>query len=171
MQRYFVFLLIFSCAAANAQVFKRTGPDGKVYFSDQPGADAVEIQVAPVQTISAPPVPTQTEAAEANDDPVQYREFSILSPTAGEAIRSNNGNITVRLSLQPGLKSGHRIELTIDGEDGQTINSTDGMTIELSNLSRGLHTIAATVVDHAGNALAQAEPVSFHVLRVALGGG
>ena len=39
--------LVFVCATASAQVFKRVGPDGKVYFSDQPGPDARQIEVAP----------------------------------------------------------------------------------------------------------------------------
>jgi hypothetical protein len=43
------------------------------------------------------------------------------------------------------------------------------LTMELKNMSRGLHTIIATVVDKDGNDLIKTEPVSFHVLRV--GGG
>jgi hypothetical protein len=43
------------------------------------------------------------------------------------------------------------------------------MSIELRNLSRGLHTIEAAVVDAGGNELIRTEPVSFNILRVVPG--
>ena len=58
----------------------------------------------------------------------------------------------------------------MDGEDGEIISSGEAMTIELPNLSRGLHTVQATVVDQKGDGLIQTRPVSFNVLRVAGGG-
>jgi hypothetical protein len=56
MQRLLLLLLVFICATANSQVFRRIGPDGQVYFSDQPGPGAEKIEVSPVQTIRLPPV-------------------------------------------------------------------------------------------------------------------
>jgi hypothetical protein len=163
-------LLVFVCAAASAQVYQRTGPDGKVYFSDQPGPDAVQVDVPPAQTISLPAVPESTEPAQQAGDVTSYTEFTIVSPTSEQEVRANDGNVPVQLSLQPALMPGHTIALTIDGEDGHTVKAGDGMTVELSNLSRGRHSVEATVVDDAGNAQIQAGPVSFNVLRVAVGG-
>jgi methionine-rich copper-binding protein CopC len=65
---------------------------------------------------------------------------------------------------------GHTVILKVDGEDGEQNRTGDGLSIELSNLSRGLHTVEATVVDTQGHAVIQAGPVSFNVLRVAAGG-
>ncbi|MEA3244437.1 MAG: DUF4124 domain-containing protein, partial [Pseudomonadota bacterium] len=56
MQRIFLLLLVLVCATASAQVFRRLGPDGHVYFSDQPGPDAEQVEVRPAQAISLPPV-------------------------------------------------------------------------------------------------------------------
>ena len=98
-----------------------------------------------------------------------YTGFSVTSPTDDQGVRANDGNVTVQLSLQPALQSGHMIVLNVDGEDGKSSNATSGLTMELKNMSRGLHTIIATVVDKDGNDLIRTEPVSFHVLRV--GGG
>jgi hypothetical protein len=65
---------------------------------------------------------------------------------------------------------GHAITLKIDGKDGKEIFSGDSMTVQLTNLSRGRHTVEVAVVGDRGNTLIQAGPVSFYVLRVALGG-
>ena len=172
MQRLLVLLLVFVCATAYAQIFKRIGPDGHVYFSDQPGPDAEWVDVTPAQAVSLPTVPEQTETVAVitqGDAAVAYTEFSITSPTSDQGVRANDGNVTVHLSLQPALQSGHLIVLNIDGEDGESTNSGSGLMIELNNLSRGQHTVMATVVDEDGKVLIKTEPVSFHVLRVAGG--
>jgi len=171
MRHSLLLFLLFVCATASAQVYKRIGADGKVYFSDQPGPDATQVEVKPAQAISLPPVPRQTAAArQQNDVSATYSEFSIVSPTSDEAVRANDGNVTVSLSLQPKRMPGHTVTLNVDGEDGEQIKAGDGLSIELSNLSRGLHTVQATVVDAQGNAVIQTEAVSFNVLRVAAGG-
>jgi hypothetical protein len=165
-------ILVAVSAAAQAQVYKRVGPDGKVYFSDQPAPGATEIKVNPVPTVKLPPVPEQPPAARQEDAAgPTYTELSIVSPTSDQAVRANDGNITVSLSLQPALKTGHAVVLNIDGEDGEQIKSGGSLTVALSNLSRGRHTLQAAVVDASGEVLIQSGPVSFNVLRVAVGGG
>ena len=162
--------LVFVCVTANAQVFRRTGPDGHVYFSDQPGPDAEQVDVTPAQTISLPPVPEQPDTGttgQQDDAAPPYAEFTIVSPTSEQAVRANDGNVTVQLSLQPELIPGHTIALKIDGEDGEKINTGNGMAVELSNLSRGRHTVEARVIDEKGSVLIQTGVVSFNVLRVA----
>jgi DnaJ-class molecular chaperone len=95
-----------------------------------------------------------------------YTGFSITNPTNDQGVRANNGNVTIHMSLRPALQSGHMIVLNVDGEDGKSSNATSDLTMELKNMSRGLHTITAIVVDKDGNDLIKTEPVSFHVLRV-----
>ena len=163
--------MVFVCATASAQVYKRIGPDGQVYFSDQPGPDARQVEVKPAQAISLPPVHRQTGAAQQqNDVSTTYSKFTIVSPTSDQGVRANDGNVTVSLSLKPKLMPGHTVRLDVDGEDGEQIKTGGGLSIELSNLSRGLHTVEATVVDAQGSAVIQTGPVSFNVLRVAAGG-
>ena len=171
MKRILIALLSLLWATAHAQVYQWTDADGKVHFSDRPGPDAQPIEVTPVQTISVPPVPTGASGTSAQDAPgpgksgIAYAAFTIVSPTADEEIRANDGNVTVRLSLRPALVSGHVISLTVSGEDGQQTVSVKAMGVPLSNLSRGRHTVSATVVDGKGVAQISAAPVSFNVLR------
>ncbi|MGB5179692.1 MAG: DUF4124 domain-containing protein [Gammaproteobacteria bacterium] len=178
MKRLIVFLLVFVCASANAQIFKRIGPDGQVYFSDQPGPGAERVELPPMQSISLPPVTGETESTEPASDMTTeqqqeaaafYTGFSITSPIDQRGIRANDGNITVQLSVQPELRPGDMIVLNVDGEDGEATRSSIDMTVELTNLSRGQHTVRATLVDKKGNELIQSDPVTFFVMRVAGG--
>ena len=98
-----------------------------------------------------------------------YKNFSITSPTNDQGVRANDGNVSVKLSIQPALQSGHTIVLNVSGEGSQSTVNGGGLTVGLKNLSRGLQTVSATVVDQDGNKLITTESVSFHVLRV--GGG
>lgn len=95
-----------------------------------------------------------------------YTGFSITNPTNDQGVRANDGNVTIHMSIQPALQSGHMIVLNVDGEDGKSSKTSSNLTMELENMSRGLHTITATVVDKDGNDLIKTEAVSFHVLRV-----
>lgn len=170
MKLYSLLLIVLFCTTASAEVFKRIGPDGEVYFSDRAGSDAAPVDVTPAQTVSLPAVPEQTDAApQPNDTAPSYTEFAIVSPTDDEGVRANDGNVPVSLSLRPELMPGHTITLKIDGEDGKQVHAGEGLTIELSNLSRGRHTVEARVVNETGDTLIQSGLVGFNVLRVAGG--
>ena len=179
MKTALLLLTLFLCATAGAQVYKRIGPDGQVYFSDQPGPDAEPVQLSPPQVISMPPLPERKGTAPQQgagtekmqeDSAFSYTRFSVVSPTKYQSYRANDGNITVRLSLEPALRPGHRVVLNVDGEDGEKVRSGGDMAIELRNLSRGRHTVWAKVVDDRGKASIKTEPVSFYILRFAGGG-
>ena len=173
MKRIFLLFLIFACATASAEVYRRVGPDGQVYFSDQPGPGAERIEVKPVPTIRMSiPEPTETTAqpdgGQQEQDAAAYASFSIVSPANDEAVRANDGNVTIRMELVPGLLPGHSIKLKVDGQDGEDMSRVDGMSIQLVRMSRGRHTVEAMVVDDEGKELIQTEPVSFQVLRTSL---
>ena len=163
-------LSVLTCAAANAQVYERIDADGQVHYSDRPGPDAQPVEVRPVQTISVTPPSPQTGTTPGGPDKATaaYVKFAVVSPTNDQEVRSNDGNVTIRLSLRPALMSDHAVSLTVSGEDGEQTQSTTAMAAALSNLSRGRHTVSAKVVDGKGNVLIEAKPVSFTVLRAAI---
>jgi hypothetical protein len=145
-----------------------------VYFSDQPSPGAERIEVQPALTVTLPPVPEEdtadtTQEQPAEPEPFVYTGFSITSPTPEEGVRANDGNVTVQLSLQPPLQPDHSIVLTVDGEDGEAMKNASSLSIGLTNLSRGRHTVDATVLNRAGEPMVRTRPVSFFVLRVAGG--
>jgi hypothetical protein len=165
-------LLALISATAVAQVYQRTGPDGQIEFSDQPGPDAEPVDVGPVQTISVTPA-LPTGSANRRADPAAdtrpgapvYSSLQIVSPSADEGVRANDGNVTVQVALQPSLQGGHRVAVTLDGEAGRREQSTQGMQAGFTGLARGRYTASARVLDNRGNTLISAEPVGFNVLR------
>ena len=171
MQRLLVFFLAFVCATASAQVYRRIGPDGHVYFSDRPGPDAEQIDVTPNTAVRSPRATGQENVTAPPDTAVtSYSSFSIVSPANNQGVRANNGDVTVVLKLEPELQPGHTIMLSISGQNDDQVVTSDGPAIDLNNLSRGLHTIEATVLDEQDVVLIKASPVSFNVMRVAVGG-
>ena len=135
--------------------------------------------MAPLQTIDVPPTPPRSSAIQrsngerpdAKKSASRYGRFSILSPSNGQSVRANDGNVTVSLSLEPTLVQGHSIELIVDGEGGAKTFSGTALSFRLSELPRGEHSLTARIKNGRGEQLMETGPVTFFVLRVALGGG
>lgn len=178
MQRYLALLLIVACSTAGAEVFRRIGPDGEVYFSDTPAPGSQRVTLGAPQSVTLPEAVRQRAAetrqpagATTEKGSMQgYAQFEIVKPSYGQGVRANDGSVTVYLSLQPALRSGDVIELVVDGEDGAAIHAGGTLNFNLSNMSRGSHTVAARVKSPQGEKLIETGPVRFYVLRVALGG-
>ena len=177
MQRFISLLLLVASATASAEVFRRVGPDGEVYFSDTPTPGSQRVDLGDVQSVPLRSIPQGSSAivqptgdALANESAPPYAQFEIIKPSNGQGVRANDGSVTVYLSLQPALRSGDTIVLIVDGEDGASIRSGDTLNFNLSNMSRGQHSLAARVQNAKGEGLIETGPVSFYVLRAALGG-
>ncbi|MBT8428525.1 MAG: DUF4124 domain-containing protein, partial [Gammaproteobacteria bacterium] len=157
MQRFVAIFLLVASATASADVFRRVGPDGEVYFSDTPSPGSERVNLAPAQAVTLsnarrqPAETGQLTADAAKDESThQYAQFEIVKPSYGQGVRANDGSVTVYLSLQPALKAGDIIELSVDGEDGAMIRSGGTLNFNLSNMSRGRHTVGARVKNARG---------------------
>jgi hypothetical protein len=177
MQRFIALILVLVCATASAEVFRWVGPDGEVYFSDTPTPGSERMDLGTVQAVPLRSVPHRSSATEqpagsavGNESVPPYVQFEIIKPSNGQGVRANDGSVTVYLSLQPALRSGDTVVLNVDGQDGASIRSGDMLNFNLSNMSRGQHSVAARVQNAKGEKLIETGPVSFYVLRAALGG-
>lgn len=159
--------LVFTIVTAET-VYKTVDEDGNVIFSDQPSDGAEQIELQQLQTIknpNTPRLPPRNTSARAPDPADYYQALSITSPADGEGYRNNAGNLSVSLSLQPALKSGHKVVIKLDGVE---IASGTALSATVENVDRGTHSLSATVVDAEGNNLISTTS-SFTMLRVALG--
>ena len=160
---------MLAVGAAQAQkIYKYTLSDGKVVYSDRPppADQAEEVTLEPLQTFRLPPAqPLPKSAPAKKDEPDGYEEFAVTSPSNDATIRNSGGNVQVRVSLSPGLRSGHSIEVTMDGK---SIGSGSGTSITLTEVDRGTHTVQAAVKDDGGKVIARSNSVIFHLKR---GGG
>jgi len=63
------------------------------------------------------------------------------------------------MSLQPALRQGHSVELIVDGKEGVRIYSGEALNVNLDNMSRGRHTVAARVKNARGETMIETGPV------------
>ncbi len=166
MKSIFTLLLLLPWLMVSAEtVYKTVDEDGNVVFSDQPSDDAEVIQLQEVQTIDNPNkarLPSTSNRREAADPAEYYQAFSFISPEPDEGYRNNAGNLSVSLSLQPGLQRGHKVVIKLDGNE---IANGKALSASVQNVDRGTHSLSATVVDNAGKTLISAN-TSFTMLRV-----
>ncbi|MEZ5537231.1 MAG: DUF4124 domain-containing protein [Thiolinea sp.] len=169
-------LLLFS-SMLSAEVYRWTDANGRTVFGDDPPAQIkakpVELQPLTIadsydsgekQNNSASAV-TDEEEADKTAETVDYKNFKVTSPAKGEAIRANNGNVLVRLELEPALQDGHGIVVYLDGKQAA---SGDATTFSLENIDRGSHSLFAVVHDANDEVLKNTESVSFDLLRASV---
>ena len=166
---FFLCLMLAVGAAQAGKIYKYTLSNGDVVYSDKPPPtdQGEEITLEPLQGFSLPaPRPLARSTADKDEaEPTGYKEFKVTSPSNDATIRDNGGNVHVSLSLTPGLRGGHSIEVMMDG---QPIGSGSGTSITLTEVDRGTHTVQAAVKDNDGKEIARSNSVIFHLKR---GGG
>lgn len=154
--------------AAQAEMYKWVDEEGNVSYSDQPQhKDARKLDPYSDNTIPATPIPPKAQPAlPAPDKPeTRYSLLQITSPEDDQAIRSNNGNISISLSIQPALNlaQGHSISLLLDNqlvsENLTTLQAT------LQNIDRGTHQLSAVIKNKQGETLKQSDSITFHLHR------
>ena len=175
MQKRLSLLLLLLCACtASAQVYKWVDEDGVVHYSDQPvpGAERIDLPTrssAPpaaaaarpaAATPAARPAPASRPAA-----PFSYTSLSVASPAAEQTLWNIGGQLTVNLSLQPGLRDGDRVRLYFDGTASET---QLGLSFQLQEVWRGEHNLQAEVIDANGQLMIRSEPIRFYVQQTSV---
>ncbi len=139
-------------------------------FSDQPTLGAEQIEISPIQTYSAPPIPVSNASRKSTSskkhDVNHYDEIKIVKPEDGATIRENAGTVNIAISLSPALRvdEGHSIVLLMDGGAVQDPAQTTRFT--LLNVDRGTHQLQAAILDSEGKTILTSSTVTFHLFRV-----
>ena len=154
-----------------ASVYRWVDAEGTVHFTDQPRPGAERVEVEPIQTYTPREVTALEQAGGApagqgGEATSGYSRFEFLRPEPEQGIRANDGRVDVQMALEPALRDGHRLQVSLDGE---TLRGDAPPSFSIPGMERGTHTLAATIRDAGGDVLARAGPVTFHVLRVHLG--
>ena len=157
-----LFLSLFFISAVYAEtVYKTVDENGNVIFTDKPSTGSEEIKLQELQTIQNPNTPTYRPPAKKVEAEEPYQLITITSPANDTGLRSNNGDFTISVSLQPGLKRGHSLVITMDGKEVSNGSST---SVSIKNADRGTHSLGARVIDAKGKALISTAS-SFSLLR------
>jgi hypothetical protein len=162
-------LLLLSVFSASADVYRWVDADGRVMYGDNPpkksGAKTVEL---PPLTVADPPAATPAseppagETAGTGQEAEAYSDFKVTSPTPDDAVRSNDGSLTVTLSLKPQLKPGDGLVVYLDAKQ---VAAGASLSFPLTGVERGEHTVFAVLNDAAGNIIQNTQTVKFNVLR------
>jgi hypothetical protein len=159
-------------AAHALVVYKWTDAQGVVHFSDQPvpGAERVVTTSAPGhagilgQTASTSPAAPSSQPK--TDKTLSAAKIAIVSP-APEQTFTGEQSVPVSLSLDPDLKPSWTVVWTLNGAQvpGQTSTTTQ---FTLTDLSRGIYTLEATVTDAVTGESKSADAVTFNIVRPSL---
>lgn len=179
MKRYFLavgMLLSASVMAQTTQIYKWTDSNGNVHFTDKPHPGAEEVQLPPVQTFSEPvkPTPPPASLAEGSARSTEaqvshYDKFSISQPADQETIRNAQGYISVILDIKPKLMAGDKVQMIFDGSPVGEPQPTP--VIELQEVNRGSHTLAAQIVNAKGEVLTKTNMITIYMMPPRVGMG
>jgi hypothetical protein len=147
-----------------AEIYQTHDEHGNIIYTDVPpkeGAPAVKLP--PVNVFETPDpfeFPNKTPAA-ATIREFRYHKLEIVSPADDETILINTANISIEITLLPGVNrsAGHRLELLWDNR----VLAQNQLSYQIADADRGSHVIEARVVDENGQILIRAAPVTVHI--------
>lgn len=165
-------LLLLGClcaASSQAQESRRemwtwTDANGVTHFSDRPVPGARQIAVsttAPPPRVEAPQPSGGTTSSPSEPSVASYRSLEIWQPANGESFFGADAEVNVRVRSDPELAPGHTLYIYLDGKLVE--GATNSLSHTLTNLERGVHSLAAVVNDQQGNEKIRSEPRVFHV--------
>lgn len=161
-------LLLFFYAPAQADIYKGTDAEGQTTYSDEAHPDSKLIPTPSPNTIQMqkPVAAKPVKEKEVTEVTTKYTLFNIVSPTNGETLRSNTGDISVVISLEPALdkEKGHRIIIYLD--DQAVLSTATESNIQLANVGRGQHSLRAEVRSSKGKRIISSASVIIHMKRL-----
>lgn len=167
-----------SAQSGGSAIYKTTGPNGEVVFTDTPpvGSDKdkvekVEISRTNVQPIALPrPLPTRKLSPQSQDEDSEDRDrydgpysIAIINPASGTTIPPGQRQVVLQVALDPVPESGYQFFAVVDGQPWR--GGSSGTSLDISALERGTHSVQAVLTDAAGSVLARSRPITLYVKR------
>jgi hypothetical protein len=146
------------------ELWKWKDANGVTQYSDRPvpGATKVEMYTSAPAPAATPAARPATPAAQAKPAAgTQYQSLEIWQPASGESYFGTDASVNVRMRSEPSLASGDRLLLYLDGKLVE--GAANSYEHTLSNLERGVHSLAAVILDDKGNEKIRSEPRVFHI--------
>jgi len=154
--------LCLLASLALAEIYKSIDENGKVIYTDNPrGNQKIEkVDLPAVNSQPATPILQKKSAPEAK---ATKTSLVIVSPANNAQIPTGQFEIPVRITVQPKLAKGQRIQLMLnDKAFGQP---TTQMNTVLRNVFRGEHQLSAALLDNKGRVLTKSSAITLYVQR------
>lgn len=159
-------LLLLIAGPVTAEVYRNVDAQGNVTFSDEPSKGAKTVKVKPVTTVTLPKPQNVRETDKLRDDVKRegsvYESVSFTYPEEEQAFQSGSGDVRFEMRSTPGLESGHKYEVTLDG---QPVGQSTSGSVTVNNVYRGTHEAGIHIVDTNGVQIKTGNPVRFTVHR------
>lgn len=156
-------------APAQATIYRWVNSQGSIVFSDQKPLTGVhwhKIELKPLPVLPSRQQTSATQTAVSPEAPLislkTRPKILITFPRNRAGIRSNNGDITIRLQIKPASRLGEIVKVYLDG---QLVFSGHGLTVSLKNLDRGQHEAYAVLTTPAGQVISRSNLIIFYILR------
>jgi hypothetical protein len=159
-------LLFFT--PVSAEVFRQVDAQGNVTFTDEPSdqSTAEKVEIRPVTTVTLPRPEAVREPQQLREkvekEGAAYSNVRFTAPQDEQAFHSGSGNVAFQVTSSPGLKNGHKYEVTLDG---QPVGQSTSGTVSVRNIFRGTHQAGVSIIDSAGVTIKSGDTISFTVHR------
>jgi hypothetical protein len=164
-------VLVAAMALADG-AYTWTDEDGVVHYSDVPTAGADVVDLAEYSKSTGARIAPARPAASSNRDEAEftapefkYESISVAAPGAEETLWNIEGSLSVSVSVNPALQSGHRIRAYFDGKP-RMVGST---SFTIDEVYRGVHNLQVEVIDETGKLMIRSQTNRFYVQQSAIG--
>jgi hypothetical protein len=143
-------------------VYKYVDENGNTVFTDEPRKGAEVLDVQPIPTIPAIPVPERTSKP-VPQNAFRYNKILIVSPEDQHNYINEVEPIVVQVALSPALRSDDRVQLMLNGAPKGSPSSSPQFTLD--SLERGEYNVSVKILDKDGNALGSSPAIQFFIKR------
>ncbi len=164
----FLAVLLTVATAAAQPVYERRDRAGPV-FSDIPSPGASETSLPPLNRMDSPQTPAESTLASPGG---AYSTLRFVEPESGGTIHTNTGQFSVRLTIDPPLrtKRGDAIVIRLDNAELSARRATTQFDISPDEWQSAAaenveHLLEAAVIDTSGNTIIVAPSIRFYVHR------
>jgi hypothetical protein len=178
MKQIWLSVLLIVPVIAQADIYRMLDSDGHVIFTDKPLRGASKVSLPPLQSYSShssealtPPLAMNRggDRTGKNILPVPssgssdyYQGVTIASPVDQATIQNTAGQLEVSLSMNPDLRAGDKVMLTIDDEPvGEAAESN--VTFKLDGIPRGTHKLQAFIMGADTHILKNSDIVTVYI--------
>jgi hypothetical protein len=158
-------LVLFAGTVSAADpVYKWVDENGVVHYTDKPPSDnAKPAKLPPLHTYKSGTNPnlSKFDKGAQGGKATGAAQIELVTPAQDETFRGGERAVPVAVVVTPQLKEGQRLIYLLDGTPQAT--PTTNTSFAFTEVNRGSHTAAVTLVDEAGNTLATSKTVTFHM--------
>jgi len=169
---YFILLISCACQLGAETVYKRVNKDGSIEYADKPFKNAKLLKLKDISQQSKLPtlIAAKPQAdITGSDRKTQTARINILSPTHGETIRNNQGNITVMVQSHADQQTKTRTQILVNNI--LVSEKTQASVIQLKNMQRGELKIKAQLISSSGKILATSNETVIYLHKASVNRG